>query len=75
MKYKIAAFYNTRFGYDCVSTEMLGGAADYVRVSEYVEVDFPALFDDPVKQAIKEKRQQQIADMKQTIKEMEEEIE
>ena len=38
---KIAKFKSTKFGFEAVSEEGLDGNEEYVRVSEYIDVEFP----------------------------------
>lgn len=48
MKMKLAKWRNVRVGYEVVTDEWCDGHNDYIRLSEFVEVDFPALSVDAV---------------------------
>jgi hypothetical protein len=40
---KLALFSNIELGYTSICEEWAENSSDYIRVSEYVDVDFPAL--------------------------------
>ena len=45
MKRKLALFKNTKFNFIGVTEPIMEGNADYIRISEYVDVEFPEIIE------------------------------